>query len=136
MSSKLQTAVTGSGTVEEFKKSAEGNVMAINVMAHHSWNVYNIMPDRLSFAIIRSHEEAVKCQAALPEKYLFTADFQELYRPLNRDFGPVNLGVIHSFCVFMRKMLACSQGQELVYYSVSPPPRFLALQYAKGCAKV
>lgn len=84
-------------------------------------NVYTILQDKLSFAIIRSHDEAVRCQGALPEKYLFTADFQELYRPICHDFGPVNLGVIHSFSLFMRRMFECAGGQELVYYSVSHP---------------
>jgi hypothetical protein len=88
------------------------------VMASQVGNVYSIVREKLSFAIIRSHDEAIQFQGALPDKYLFTADFQDLYKPINKDFGPVNIGIVHSFCMFMRKMFDCAQGQELVYYSV------------------
>jgi len=85
--------------------------------------IYPMVPGRLSFVVHSSDEQTQEQINAFPRKYFFSADFQERYEPFCDDFGPVNLGVVHSFALFMRKYWHCQalQNRELVYYSDDTP---------------
>lgn len=87
--------------------------------------VYSVLPGRLSFAAFHSHADARKCeQDVFPDKVFVSGDFQDLYQPFATDFGPVNLGVVHSFCEFLKTFSNCSE--EIVYYSVCMSSPFFA----------
>jgi len=81
--------------------------------------IYPIIPGRLSYVVHRDEEQTREHIDAFPRKYFFSADFQERYEPFCMDFGPVNLGVVHQFCTFMRRYWKCCalKERELVYYS-------------------
>lgn len=81
--------------------------------------IYPVVPGRLSFVAHVNERQTHEQIDAFPRKYFFSADFQERYEPFCMDFGPVNLGVVHSFCLFLRKYWNCNalQNRELVYYS-------------------
>jgi hypothetical protein len=78
--------------------------------------IYSVVPGGLAFAAFASHSDAEACQEKFPHMLFVSGDFHDLYQPFSADFGPVNLGVIHSFCEFMRKFSDCPK--QVVYYSV------------------
>ena len=44
-----------------------------------------------------------------------SSDLHNMYHPFAQDFGPVNLGVVHRFCVAFSKKMAQGDGRTLVY---------------------
>ncbi len=85
---------------------------------------FPVVAGRLSFCVFSSHDDAKRRQKEqVTTHYLLTADYHLRYQPFAKDFGPVNLGVLHSFCRFMRKHWdeASRQRKEIIYYSVSTP---------------
>ncbi len=111
----------GNSSFEQDTKLCVGQAAA--KAEQEQWNVgevYSIIPGRLSFAMFSTHKEAQDRQKASQDLLFVSGEFQDLYLPFASDFGPVNLGVIHSFCQFLRSFSTCPN--EVVYYSVSRPP--------------
>ena len=44
-----------------------------------------------------------------------SSDLHSKYQSLAEDFGPVNLGIVHRFCVTFSKKIARSDGRIIVY---------------------
>jgi cell division cycle 14 len=100
-----------------------GAIPAVQTRPWRVGAIYSVVPGRLSFVAHESDQQTMEQIDAFPRKYFFSADFQERYQPYCNDFGPVNLGVVHAFCQFMRKYFNCQslRNRELVYYTEPGP---------------
>eukprot|EP00961_Rhodomonas_salina_P262986 3554036-Rhodomonas_salina.2 len=67
--------------------------------------LYTVIPGRLSFSVHLNDEMTIDKIKAHPDLFFFSSYCQDEYTPFCRDFGPVNLGVVHRFCQYMRDKL-------------------------------
>jgi hypothetical protein len=83
-------------------------------------HAFPVVAGRLSFAAFSSHDDANRRQDELSKKLVLTADYHLRYQAFAKDFGPISLGVLHSFCRFMRKHWDDSlrNKREMLYYTV------------------
>jgi len=81
--------------------------------------MYPVIPGRLSYTAHTNNDMTRDEIRNHPALFFFSDDHQELYFPFCADFGPVNLGVVHSFCRMLRGVLAERElaHRELIYYS-------------------
>jgi len=81
--------------------------------------VFELIPGRLSFTAHASLAVTYAEIEEYPERFYFSANYQERYAAFCLDFGPVNLAVVHKFCGFVRKFWTHKglQNREMVYYT-------------------
>ncbi len=76
----------------------------------------NLIAGRLAFlSAPKSTIQKIK-QSPDGEKSRFvSSDLHNRYHPFADDFGPVNLGIVHRFCVAFSKKIAQDDARLLVY---------------------
>ena len=75
-----------------------------------------LIPDKLAFASGSAHEiHALKTYYQHANVIFITSDLHHKYVPFALDFGPVNLGIVHRFCVAMNKRLERLKSSLIVY---------------------
>uniref|UniRef100_A0A6U4KCZ2 protein-tyrosine-phosphatase n=1 Tax=Hemiselmis andersenii TaxID=464988 RepID=A0A6U4KCZ2_HEMAN len=107
------TSVVGEGTDKMLRE-------------RHDWKTGHtlpLIPGRLSFGVHTSDAQTKSEIKKHPALFFFSSDFQERYEPFCADFGPVNLGIVHSFCGMMRGFMTDKRilSREIVYYTSSAP---------------
>ena len=100
------------------KPSRSGNACEIEARCgkNNADMICTIMPNRLAMAT-GSKAELVALKRQLdPRKYaLVSSEYHHCYEPFAADFGPVNISVVHRFCLSFMKRLNKDDGRILVY---------------------
>jgi hypothetical protein len=79
-----------------------------------------LVPNKLAFVSgSLSHIEGLRQK--LSGALFLSSDLHQRYIPLARDFGPVNLSVVHRFCMTITKAISKAGGRTLVY-CIDPSP--------------
>eukprot|EP00281_Chroomonas_sp_CCMP1168_P021964 CAMPEP_0206228476 /NCGR_PEP_ID=MMETSP0047_2-20121206/9189_1 /ASSEMBLY_ACC=CAM_ASM_000192 /TAXON_ID=195065 /ORGANISM="Chroomonas mesostigmatica_cf, Strain CCMP1168" /LENGTH=389 /DNA_ID=CAMNT_0053651721 /DNA_START=166 /DNA_END=1335 /DNA_ORIENTATION=+ len=80
--------------------------------------IYEILPGKLSFAVFTGDDMTREYIQRHKKLFFFSANHQESYEPFCADFGPVNLGVVHDFCAYVRGFWEHPklQHRQLVFY--------------------
>mmetsp|Transcript_1249 Transcript_1249/g.2436 ORF Transcript_1249/g.2436 Transcript_1249/m.2436 type:complete len:408 (+) Transcript_1249:285-1508(+) len=87
-----------------------------------SWavgKIYPVIKGKLSFTAHRNDEHTLAEIKRQPALFFFSSDLQERYEPYCADFGPVNLSVVHRFCVLMSERMTDPRltNRHLIYYT-------------------
>lgn len=123
VSSGSSSALSEGSTVARPAALVRGPKRICNAMnSSRPWRpglIYTVVPGKLSFVVHTSLEHTQEMITTFPNRFFFSSSYHETYEPFCLDFGPVNLGVVYSFCLFVRDHQRCPtlMDTELVYYS-------------------
>ena len=80
---------------------------------------YPVIPGELSFAVHANQAETQRLAIENPSTMYFTSRAHTEYNSYCQDFGPVDLGMVVSFCHDVRALLGSERaiGRHLVFYS-------------------
>jgi len=113
-------AAAGAGSNDPAEAAgARGNQPGFPSRPFKKGDVYPLIPGKLSFTVHDSDAMTRRAIEKEPNLFFFSSDFHERYEPFCADFGPVNLGVVHSFCIFIDGYMSHKQLKDrtLIYYT-------------------
>ena len=100
-----------------FKSAIESDgYQTVAAVASGLPSVRCLIPDRLAFASGSAHEIQQLKQSLMGDDVIFiSSQLHRKYVPYALDFGPVNLGIVHQFCVAFANRLASASSSLIIY---------------------